>query len=91
MEYYEVYIVKCVDGLFHSGLTKDLKRSIIDLNSGKDPTSFTYGRRPVKLVWNAKFSNIDEAILFEQDLRKWSKSKKEALVSGVYKLTEVYS
>ena len=86
MNYFDVYIVECSDKLFHSGITSDINRTLKEMNQGSDPTSFTYNRLPVKLVWSAKFYNLEEAILFEQDLRKWSKSKKQSLIDGRYKL-----
>ncbi len=90
MNYFDVYIVECSDKLFHSGITSDIKRTLKEMNEGLDPNAFTYSRLPVNLVWSAKFYNIDEAILFEQDLRKWSRTKKQSLIDGIYKVAGIY-
>jgi len=76
---YFVYIVECSDGLYYTGVTNDLDRRIQEHNEGADLESFTYKRRPVLLKYWLRFSDINQAIAWEKQLKGWSRKKKEAL------------
>jgi tRNA/rRNA methyltransferase len=43
---------------------------------------YTQSRRPVSLVWQQDFGTRDEAITAEQQIKGWSRRKKEALIAG---------
>ncbi|HKK61719.1 MAG TPA: hypothetical protein VJ951_04115, partial [Bacteroidales bacterium] len=45
-------------------------------------TSYTYSRRPVKIVFYETFQNPNDAILWEKRIKGWSRKKKEALING---------
>lgn len=51
-------------------------------NAGRNPKAWTFKRRPVELVWSAHFERIDEAFVFERQIKRWSRAKKEALING---------
>jgi putative endonuclease len=76
---YFVYIVECIDGIYYTGVTNDLDRRICEHNEGIHPESFTYKRRPVVLRYYQKFSDINQAISWEKQLKGWGRKKKEAL------------
>jgi predicted GIY-YIG superfamily endonuclease len=46
------------------------------------PKSYTFSRRPVKLIWMDEFSTKDEAFVFERQVKGWNRKKKEALIRG---------
>ncbi len=48
--------------------------------SGKFPESYTHKRRPVKLVFFCEFNDITQTILFEKQVKGWSRKKKEAVI-----------
>ena len=77
-----VYIVNCKDDSFYTGVTNNVERRIVEHNSGLDKKSYTYSRRPVKLVYSQEFSDPNEAIRFEKQVKGWSRAKKEALIEG---------
>ncbi|THV61369.1 GIY-YIG nuclease family protein [Flagellimonas alvinocaridis] len=79
-----VYILKCSDGTYYTGVTSDLEKRIEEHIVGKRSTSYTFSRRPVELVFYAKFTQIELAIQKEKQIKKWSKAKKEALINGQY-------
>lgn len=81
---YYVYIVKCSDGLYYTGITNDLERRIAQHNDGADPYSFTFKRRPVVLKYAEHFFHADAAISYEKQLKGWSRKKKEALFKKDY-------
>jgi len=83
---YYVYIVKCSDNSYYTGITNDITRRVYEHNEGKDPTSYTYSRRPLELVYTSHFTDVNEAISWEKHVKKWRRKKKEALISGQYEL-----
>jgi len=79
-----VYILECSDGTYYTGITSNLTNRFTEHQSGKHQDSYTYLRRPVELVFNAEFTDINLAIETEKQIKKWSKAKKEALINGDY-------
>ena len=79
---YAVYILKCSDGSYYTGLTKDLDARLQEHQTGAHPESYTFSRRPVKLVWNVVTESYQEAFLWEHKIKDWSRAKKEALIRG---------
>lgn len=86
MKTYYVYIVRCRDDTYYTGVTNDLNRRIDEHNAGLNPKQYTYKRRPVVLVFHQYFSNPNEAIRAEKQIKGWRRDKKEALISGDYVL-----
>jgi len=85
-----VYIVECRDGSFYTGVTNDLDRRIAEHNEGDNPKSYTYRRRPVKLVYFEDHSDPYYAIGREKQIKGWSRKKKIAMIRGEWeKLPEL--
>jgi putative endonuclease len=82
MNAYFVYMLLCDDGSYYIGITRDPDRRVAQHNLGTDPRSYTYTRRPVRLVYTSEFKMLDDAIRFEKQLKGWSRKKKAALVRG---------
>ncbi|GIK96768.1 MAG: hypothetical protein BroJett029_09770 [Alphaproteobacteria bacterium] len=77
-----VYIVRCRDGSYYVGITRDtLEKRINEHNAGIYP-GYTKSRRPVELVFHQEFQWITDAIAVERQLKGWSRAKKEALIAG---------
>ena len=81
-----VYILKCTDDTYYTGVTSNLSQRIIEHQIGKHKNSYTYFRRPVTLIFSAEFTDINLAIDTEKQIKKWSKAKKEALINGEFEL-----
>ena len=81
MKNYWVYILKCSDGSYYTGVTNDLERRVFEHNAGAG-CSYTKSRRPVELVFSEVFGNILDAIAAEKQIKGWRRSKKEALING---------
>ncbi|PQB04171.1 GIY-YIG nuclease family protein [Aureitalea marina] len=75
-----VYILKCSDQTFYTGVTSNLEKRLLSHTNGSYPESYTHTRRPVELVFYAEFTDINLAIEKEKQIKKWSRSKKEALI-----------
>jgi len=77
-----VYIVRCSDEAYYTGITNDIDRRISEHNFGIDSKCFTFKRRPVELVYSEYFSNVKDAISMEKRIKGWTRKKKEALIKG---------
>lgn len=77
-----VYILKCADKSYYTGLTNHLERRIEEHNIGLSINSYIFSRRPTELIWCHKFSAELEAIEWEKKIKGWSRKKKEALING---------
>lgn len=86
MKYYYVYILKCVDNSYYTGVTNNLEERVLEHQSGNDPKSYTYRKRPLKLVWFEYYNDINQAIEKEKQIKGWTRKKKEALIDGDYDL-----
>ncbi|PWJ60471.1 putative endonuclease [Dyadobacter jejuensis] len=91
MKKYYVYIVKCHDSSYYIGVTNDVERRMDEHNAGKIKTAYTYFRRPVVLVFVQEFADITQAIVFEKQLKGWSRKKKEAIISDQWHLLPALS
>jgi len=76
-----VYILKCSDGSYYTGSTKDLWHRLREHQDG-EAAIYTRQRRPVVLVYYEVFERIDEAFIREKQIQGWRREKKEALING---------
>jgi predicted GIY-YIG superfamily endonuclease len=79
---YAIYILKCCDGTYYTGLTKDLNDRLHEHQTGANPESYTFGRRPVELVWSIVTESYQQAFQWEHQIKGWGRAKKEALIRG---------
>ncbi len=89
MKTYYVYILKCSDGLTYTGVTNNISRRLVEHQKGLNKSCFTYKRRPLKLIFNQEFNDIEQAIYFEKKIKKWSGKKKIALANGDYNMIQI--
>lgn len=76
-----VYILRCRDESLYTGVTNDLDSRLAAHNAGRG-AKYTSSRRPVKLVYNEPADSKRAAMRREAQIKGWSKTKKEALISG---------
>ena len=81
MKYYSVYILKCSDGSYYTGITNDIDRRFYEHQNGENITCYTFNRRPLLLVFCENFSDVSQAIEFEKQIKGWSRKKKEAIIN----------
>ncbi len=86
MKSYYVYILLCADRSFYIGITNDPETRVAQHQEGNDPRSYTFTRRPVKLVHCSEFHDVADAIAWEKQLKGWSRAKKVAFISGNFAL-----
>jgi len=80
-----MYILRCSDGSYYTGSTRDLEGRLYEHQNGLG-TVFTKKRLPIKLVYCEEFERIDDAFYREKQVQGWSRAKKEALIQGQYDL-----
>lgn len=80
---YIVYILECSDSSYYTGSTDDLSKRLWQHERGVEPSSYTYSRRPTKLVWTSEETQYYyDALRWERQIKGWSRAKKEALIRG---------
>ena len=82
MNEYYTYILECADAKFYVGVTNDLNRRMQEHSSGVNKNSWTFNRRPLKLVYYEKFHDVNQAIAWEKQIKGWRRAKKIALIKG---------
>lgn len=80
MKTYYVYILICSDDSYYTGITNNTDKRTLEHNNNLDKISYTYSRRPVKLVYKESFQNPNNAIKWGKRIKGWSPKKKEALI-----------
>ena len=91
MKFYYVYILKCADGSYYTGITSRLQERMDEHREGQDKKAYTYFRRPVVLVFYEAFTEVEQAITFEKKIKRWSRRKKEALINKDWNKLVIYS
>jgi predicted GIY-YIG superfamily endonuclease len=81
MKPFYLYILRCRDSSYYVGHTDDLEKRVAEHQAGTY-LGYTSARRPIALVYAAEFPTRQEALDREQQLKGWSRAKKEALISG---------
>ncbi len=78
-----VYILRCADNSLYTGITTSVSRRLIEHNTCNNKgAKYTRVRRPVSLAYAESQINRQEASRREYQLKKFTKAKKEQLVSA---------
>jgi putative endonuclease len=78
---YHVYILRCADGTFYTGITVDIKRRVEEHNLSKLGAKYTRVRRPVELIYSRRFRTRSAACKEECRIKALSRGQKLELVS----------
>lgn len=76
-EVWLVYILRCSDGSFYTGVTNHLEKRLMGHNRGT-ASKYTRSRRPVTLLATSVEMNKSEALRLEMKVKKVPKAKKIA-------------
>ncbi len=77
---WQVYILKCADRTFYTGITTDVNRRVKEHNSSMLGAKYTQARRPVKLVYSRRLKNKAAAAKEEWRIKKMSRTEKRKLI-----------
>ena len=67
---YFVYMVKCADNTFYTGITTELERRIEEHNGSDKGAKYTRVRRPVSLVYSEEHPDRSSASKREYEIKK---------------------
>ena len=76
MKTYTVYILKCADDSYYTGVTNNIDLRFRQHNDGINKGAYTHSRRPVKLVFTSNFYNIIDVFLPKSRLKDGHGEKK---------------
>ncbi len=74
---WSVYIIRCADGSFYTGISTDVDRRFQEHASGS-PKSAKYlrGRAPLALIYRKEVGTQSEALIEERRIKRLSKAQK---------------
>ena len=76
-----LYVLRCGDGSYYTGHTDDLEHRLQQHHAGV-LGGYTASRKPLSLVYSCEFVSREEALAAEQQIKGWSRKKKEAMMRG---------
>ncbi len=75
---WSVYMVKCKDNTFYTGVSNNIKHRIEQHNLGKG-AKYTRARRPIELVYSEQCQDHSIALKRECAIKKLTRSQKKEL------------
>ena len=74
-----LYILRCKDGTYYTGITTDVEKRLEVHRSGKG-AKYTRGRGPLELVYSETCENHSQALKRECEVKKLPKEQKQQLI-----------
>ncbi len=75
-----LYILRCKDGTYYTGITTDVEKRLEVHRSGKG-AKYTRGRTPLELVYSESCEDHSHALKREHEVKKLKREEKETLIS----------
>lgn len=76
-----VYILKCADGTYYTGITTDLNKRLRQHNGqASGGARYTRSRRPVKLAWSSTRDSRSSAARSEHTIKQMDRLSKEHFI-----------
>ena len=82
MKQYYVYLMASYRRVLYVGVTSDLQRRVYQHKTKAHPESFTAKYNVNNLVYIEQFSDINDAIAREKQIKGWRRSKKTDLLEA---------
>lgn len=77
---YFVYILKCRDGSFYTGITTDVNRRFSEHKAGKGG-SYTRSKNVDKILYTEEQPDRSNALKREKEIKSWRREKKLNLIN----------
>lgn len=74
-----LYILRCKDGTYYTGITTDVQKRLETHRSGKG-AKYTRGRTPLELVYSETCVDHSHALKREREVKKLKRGEKEVLI-----------
>ena len=91
MYFYYVYILKCSDDSYYTGITNNIDRRIKEHKYGKYSDCYIFKRRPLSIEFYQEFNDVLQAIYFEKKIKGWTRAKKQALINEDFVMLQILS
>ena len=79
---YSVYIVRCADNTYYTGIAADVQRRIAEHAGSPRGAKYLKGRGPLTLVFSAVIGDRSKASRVEYRIKQLDRARKEALING---------
>lgn len=76
-----VYILRCKNGTFYTGITNNLKRRLKEHSSGKG-ARFTRSFGAEKIVFSEQHPDKSSALKREVQIKSWTRKEKSIFIAG---------
>ena len=88
---YYVYILKCSNESYYTGITNDITRRFEEHEFGINKECYTFKRRPLIMEFYQEFSDVLQSIYFENKIKGWTRAKKKALIDEDFDMLQILS
>ena len=78
---WHLYILECQNSSLYTGVTDNIELRFKRHRSG-DGGHYTSDNRPERILYREEFKTLSEAKIREQQIKRWSRAKKLALIKG---------
>ncbi len=89
MQDFSVYILRCGDGSYYTGIATDVARRIAEHESGARGAKYLRGRAPFELVFAECIGDRSRASQVEYRVKQLTRDAKQQLVDGRLELSDV--
>lgn len=79
---YSVYIVRCADDTYYTGIAADVARRMVEHESSPRGAKYLKGRGPLQLLYSKPVGDRSRASRLEYRIKKLDRKDKEALIDG---------
>jgi len=86
---YSVYIVRCGDGSYYTGIATDVTRRIAEHESSPRGAKYLRGRGPLTVVFAEAVGDRSIASRLEYHVKQLDRAGKEKLINGGASLPEI--
>ena len=76
-----LYILRCGDGTFYTGITNDIEKRLEAHRTGKG-AKYTRGRGPLELAYQETLESYSHALKRELEVKKLSRLQKEQMIKN---------
>jgi putative endonuclease len=86
---YSVYIVRCGDDTYYTGIAADVTRRIAEHETSPRGAKYLKGRGPLRLVFSSTVGDRSAASRVEYRVKRLHRREKEALINGTSSLQDL--
>ena len=79
---YSVYILRCGDGSYYTGIATDVSRRMQEHRAGPRGAKYLRGRGPLELVFSCQVGDRATASQLEFRIKRLSRDGKQRLIDG---------